>query len=70
MDIPTLYERDDVPLDLRYCPAERGAHTVELDGGEGLEIQHDGAVPDERGEVVDVWEEVDIDAVPRLTKYM
>jgi len=42
---PTLYQRNDLLLDLLDGPPKRSAHPLELDSGEGLEIEHHGPVP-------------------------
>lgn len=66
LDIAGLDEVHDVVLDLVDRPPERGAHPLEFDRREGLEVEHDGAVPDGGDEVADVRREVDVDPMSGL----
>ena len=63
---PTLYQRNDLLLDLLDGPPERSAHPLELDSSEGLEVEHHGPVPDKVRQVMYVGAEVDIDVVTCL----
>jgi hypothetical protein len=64
---PTLYQRNDLLLDLLDGPPKRSAHPLELDSSEGLEIEHHGPVPNKVRQVMYVGAEVDIDVVTCLT---
>ena len=63
---PTLYQRNDLLLDLLDGPPKRSAHPIELDSSEGLEVEHHGPVPDKVHQVMYVGAEVDINVVTHL----
>jgi hypothetical protein len=56
-DVPPLNERDHLPLRIFDCPSKRGAHTLQPDRRERLEIEYDGAGAYERDEGPDVCTE-------------
>jgi len=57
---PTLYQCNDLLLNLLDGPPKRSAHPLELDSGEGLEVEHHGPVPNKVCQVMYVGAEVDI----------
>ena len=67
---PTLYQRNDLLLDLLDSPPKRSAHPLELDSGKGLEVKHHGPVPNKVRQVMYVGAEVDINVVTCLIDHV
>jgi len=67
---PTLYQRNDLLLDLLDGPPKRSAHPLELDSGEGLEGEHHGPVPNKVRQVMYMGAEVDINVVTGLIHHV
>lgn len=53
-------------LDFFNSPTKGGAHAVELNGGEGLEVQNDRPVADEVRQVIYMTRQVDVNLVAGL----
>jgi len=67
---PTLYQCNDLLLNLLDGPPKSSAHPLELDSGEGLEIEHHGPVLNKVRQVMYVGAEVDIDIVTGLIHHV
>lgn len=66
LDLARLDKSDDLPLELLNGPPERGAHPLELDGCERLEVLHEGATADHVRNVRHVAPEVQVKRMARL----
>lgn len=66
LDLASLYETDNLPLQLFHRPPESDAHTFELDGCERLEVKDKRPAPDEVRDVRHVRGKVNVDEMARL----
>jgi hypothetical protein len=69
LNLPRLYERHHMLLNLVYSPTKRQTHPVQFNGCKWPEIQYHRPISDEICEIVYMWRKVNVNIMSCLQRH-